>query len=101
MKDYGTMSQAIEKLKKEGYTHNFNLIDEYLELKAEKKKYTADEFEVEKVLRFEGMSSADDNSILYAIKTSNNEKGLLTDGYGVSGGQVSRTILQKLHRHPE
>jgi hypothetical protein len=53
---------------------------------------------VDKVLRFEGMSSAGDNSILYAITTSNDRKGLLTDGFGASGGQVSRTILKKLQR---
>jgi hypothetical protein len=99
MKDYGTLSEAINKLKlEEGYKHDFNLIDEYLELKSEKEKYTADEFEVDKVLRFEGMSNPDDNSILYAITTSNGKKGVLTDGYGVSGGQISKTILDKLNR---
>lgn len=99
MKDYGTLSQAIEILQKEeGYTHDFNLIDDYLELKKEKERYTADEFDVDKVLRFEGMSSAGDNSILYAITTSNGRKGLMTDGFGASGGQISRTLLKKLHR---
>lgn len=99
MKDYGTLSEAINKLKlEEGYKYDFNLLDEYLELKSEKEKYTADEFEVDKVLRFEGMSNPDDNSILYAITTSNGKKGILTDGYGMYGGQVSKTILNKLQR---
>ena len=33
MKDYGTLSQAINKLKlEEGYENDFNLLDEHLEL---------------------------------------------------------------------
>ncbi|MGO1585355.1 MAG: phosphoribosylpyrophosphate synthetase, partial [Mesonia sp.] len=74
MKDYGTLSQAINKLKlEEGYTIDFNLVDEHLENRKDKEKYTAKEFEVDKVLRFEGMSNPGDNSILYAITTSNNK----------------------------
>lgn len=101
MKDFETLSEAINGLKKEGYEHNFNLIDEYLELKSQKERYTANEFDVDKVYRFEGMSNPDDNSILYAITTSKGRKGILTDGYGVSGGQISRTLLKKLHRDTE
>ncbi|MDT0295149.1 phosphoribosylpyrophosphate synthetase [Mesonia ostreae] len=97
MKDYGTLSQAINKLKlEEGYTIDFNLVDEHLENKKDKEKYTAKEFEVDKVLRFEGMSNPGDNSILYAITTSNNKKGLLTDVYGAEASQISKEILKKL-----
>lgn len=101
MKDYGTLSEAINELKKEGYEKDFNLIDEYLEDKEEKQRYTADEFEVDRVFRFEGMSNPDDNSILYAITTSKGSKGLLTDAYGAYSGQISRTILKKLQRETQ
>lgn len=38
MKDYGTLSQAINKLKlEEGYEHDFNLLDEKIELKSKKR----------------------------------------------------------------
>ena len=97
MKDYGTLSQAINKLKlEEGYEHDFNLLDEKIELKAHKETFGVEEFEVDKVLRFEGMSNPDDNSILYAITTTNGKKGILTDGYGISSGQVSKAMLKKL-----
>lgn len=97
MKDYGTLSQAINKLKlEEGYKHDFNLLDEAIELKNERKTFGIDEFEVDKVLRFEGMSNPDDNAILYAITTDAGEKGILVDGYGVSSGQVSEAMLNKL-----
>lgn len=97
MKDYGTLSQAINKLKlEEGYEHDFNLLDEKIELKAKDETFDVEEFEVDKVLRFEGMSNPDDNAILYAITTTNNRKGVLVDGYGAYSGQVSKKMLDKL-----
>ena len=97
MIDYGTLSQAINKLKlEEGYEHDFNLLDEHLELKSEDEKFGVNEFDVDKVLRFEGMSNPDDNSILYAITTENGRKGTLVDGYGVSSGQMSDEMSKKL-----
>ena len=97
MKDYGTLSQAINKLKlEEGYEYDFNLLDEKIELKSEKEFFNHDQFEVDKVLRFEGMSNPDDNAILYAITTHDGRKGVLVDGYGISSGQVSKAMLDKL-----
>ncbi len=97
MKDYGTLSQAINKLKlEEGYEYDFNLLDEKLELKNEKETYDVDDFNVDKVLRFEGASNPDDNAILYAISTKNGKKGVLVDGYGISGGQISKNMMNKL-----
>ena len=98
MKDYGTLSQAINKLKlEEGYEHDFNLLDEQqIEIKSTKETYGVEDFDVDKVLRFEGMSNPDDNAILYAITTTNGRKGVLVDGYGISSGQVSEEMMKKL-----
>ncbi|MDT0649671.1 phosphoribosylpyrophosphate synthetase [Autumnicola edwardsiae] len=97
MKDYGTLSQALNKLKlEEGYEFDFNLLDEKIEIKSLNESYGVEDFDVDKVLRFEGMSNPDDNAILYAISTNNGKKGVLVDGYGVSGGQVSKEMLKKL-----
>jgi hypothetical protein len=97
MKDYGTLSQAINKLKlEEDYEHDFNLLDEKIEIKSKKETFSAEEFDVDKVLRFEGMSNPDDNAILYAITTNSGRKGVLVDGYGISSGQVSEKMMKKL-----
>lgn len=97
MKDYGTLSQAINKLKlEEGYEHDFNLLDEKIELKSKEETFGVEDFDVDKVLRFEGMSNPDDNAILYAITTSKGYKGVLVDGYGISSGQVSKEMIEKL-----
>jgi len=98
MKDYGTLSQAINKLKlEEGYDLDFNLLDEEIQDKTKNETFQLHEFNVDKILRFEGMSDPDDNSILYAISTKNGRKGILVDGYGISGGQVSKSMMDKLN----
>ena len=95
-KSYDTLSQAIEGLKEKGYDTDFNLVDEGIESKHLKKTWKAEQIEVEKAYRFEGMSSAGDNSVLYVINTHDGEKGLLVDAYGVYSGQISKEMIQKL-----
>ena len=57
-----------------------------------------DQLDIDKVYRFEGTSNPDDNCILYAISADDNIKGVLVDGYGVSGGQTSVALAKKLNR---
>lgn len=96
--EYKTLSQAMNQLKEKGYTYDFNLLDEHIENKKDKENYKPNEFEIDKVYRFEGMSNPSDNSILYAITTKNGKKGLLTDAYGTYSGQISEELLNKLKR---
>ena len=55
-----------------------------------------EDFEVDEFYRFEGMSSTDDNSILYAISSKNGIKGLLVDAYGVYSENLNEKMIQKL-----
>ncbi|MBE16769.1 MAG: phosphoribosylpyrophosphate synthetase [Dokdonia sp.] len=96
-KGYSSLSVAIEDLQKEGYTIDFNLVSDGVASKQLKKEWKAGECEVVSFFRFEGMSSTDDNSILYAIKTSDGEKGLLVDAYGVYDGQISPEMIDLLN----
>ena len=96
MKKKETLSLTINALRDKGYIEDFNLLDEHLENKKKKSKYPIEEFEVDHYFRFEGVSNPADNSILYAITTKDGHKGMLVDGYGKSGGQVSEKMLNKL-----
>jgi len=93
-----TLSQRMNELKEQGYTCDFNLDDDKITDKNIDSSYLPDEFNIDKVYRFEGMTNPADNSILYAITTSDERKGLLVDGYGISGGQVSKQLQNKLNR---
>lgn len=55
-----------------------------------------EDFKVDKTFRFEGMSSTDDNSILYAISSKDGIKGLLVDAYGVYAENISEEMRKKL-----
>ena len=93
-----TLSQRIEQLRKEGYTTDFNLEDEKISNNTNSIIYGVDQLDIDKVYRFEGTSNPDDNCILYAISADDDIKGVLVDGYGVSGGQNSIALAKKLNR---
>lgn len=93
---YETLSQAIEALQQQGYTENLNYCDSGLENKGKSCVYPASEIKVHRFFRFEGKTNPGDNSILYAIETSDGHKGLLVDAYGAYSGNIPAEIVQKL-----
>lgn len=97
MKEKGTLSQTMNRLRtEEGYEEDFNLLDNQLELKSKDERFEVNDFNVDEVYRFEGPSNPSDNAVLYAITTNSGRKGVLVDGYGYSGGQISDEMLKKL-----
>ena len=93
---YQTLSQAIEDLQQKGYIENLNYCDAGLENKGKACVYPADEIHVRAFYRFEGQTNPADNTILYAIFTSDGHKGLLVDAYGAYAGNIPYEIVQKL-----
>jgi hypothetical protein len=96
MKNYDTLSEAINDLQLRGYTYDFNLKPECLKCASLELEIHPEEFEVDELHRFEGMSSTDDNSILYAISSKNGIKGTLVDAYGVYAENISEEMRKKL-----
>lgn len=96
MKNYDTLSEAINDLQANGYTYDFNLKPECLECVSLKIEIQPGDFNVDETHRFEGMSSTDDNSVLYAISSKDGIKGLLVDAYGVYAENISETMRRKL-----
>lgn len=96
MKSYDTLSEAIQDLQRRGYTYDFNLKPHCLECASLKLEIHPDDFEIDELHRFEGMSSTDDNSILYAISSKNGIKGTLVDAYGVYAENISEQMRKKL-----
>jgi len=97
---YGTLSQTINGLKGEGYLLDFNIKDECLVCHQTPIELHPDDFEIDKVFRFEGESNPDDEAILYAISSPKyGVKGVLVNGYGISADDASNAIAAKLQRH--
>jgi len=95
-KNYTSLSEATNDLTKRGYTENFILKPECLEYNSLQLKLHPEDFLIDEFYRFEGMSSADDNSIVFAISSKNGLKGVLVDAYGVYSESLNEAMIQKL-----
>lgn len=93
---YDTLSEAIGDLHKRGYTYDFNLKPHCLECASLKLEIHPEDFEIDEIHRFEGMSSTDDNSILYAISSKEGIKGTMVNAYGVYADNISEDMRKKL-----
>ncbi|MEO6071131.1 MAG: phosphoribosylpyrophosphate synthetase [Chitinophagaceae bacterium] len=97
---YGTLSQTINGLKSEGYDKDFNIKEECLVCHSIDTALSPEDFEIDKVYRFEGESNPDDESVLYAISSPKyGVKGVLVNGYGISSDAGSNAIVAKLQKH--
>lgn len=92
---YDTISKAIEELRKQGYTIDFNLEKNCIVCHPE--KFEPEDFEIVDVYRYEGNSDPADEAAVYAIESKTGLKGILVTGYGISTDGMSAQILSKLH----
>jgi quercetin dioxygenase-like cupin family protein len=99
---YGTLSETINGLKKDGYTLDFNINKECVICDQQNISLSPEDFEIDKLFRFEGESNPDDQSILYAISSPKFKvKRVLVNGYGISSDEKSNTVISKLRTHTE
>lgn len=98
--NYGTLSETINALRKEGYILDFNLHDDCVVCHKNEHQLTADEFEIDAIYRFDGQTDPDDEAVVYAISSSKfNTKGILVNGYGVYSDEFSSALIGKLRKH--
>ncbi|HEY9008913.1 phosphoribosylpyrophosphate synthetase [Ohtaekwangia sp.] len=96
MQSFETLSEAINHLKRKGYTSDFNLHPDWIESAPLNLRLMPQEFHVDAVYRFEGMTNPDDNTILFAISSTSGVKGLLIDAYGAYTESLSPSLIDKL-----
>lgn len=98
MENYNNLIEAINGLKKQGYTEDFNIQGECLECQRGYYKMFHNDFEIDKIYRFEGDgSSPDDSSILYAISSEKFKvKGTMINSYGIYSDAIADEMLAKL-----
>lgn len=97
MKQYTTLLETMNELRKEGYTEDFNLQQNCIECRNGQFKLFTDEFKVDNYFCFEGESNPSDAAILYAISSDVHElKGVLVNGYGIYSEAITDEMLQKL-----
>jgi hypothetical protein len=92
---YDTVTEAIEQLKKQGYTLDLNLKENHFV--AGGQQYPADEFEIVDLYRYEGHSDPADEATVYALASASGIKGIFVSGYGISTDDESTETLKQLH----
>ncbi|HLP12372.1 MAG TPA: hypothetical protein VK177_10610 [Flavobacteriales bacterium] len=91
---YGTVTEAIHELRKQGFTRDFNLEENCIVCHPE--KFNPDDFEIVDVYRYEGNTDPADEATVYAIESKSGIKGILVSGYGTSADSMSAAMLSKL-----
>jgi hypothetical protein len=96
---YSNLLEAINGLKAEGYTEDFNLRQDCIECKNRGYKIFHDEFVIDKHYRFDVQSDAADQSIIYAISSEKyGLKGILVNAYGIYSEPMTNEMLDKLNK---
>ncbi|WP_118952676.1 phosphoribosylpyrophosphate synthetase [Taibaiella helva] len=98
--DFPTVTDAIAWLEKIGYTYDFNLDNDCLSYEGGQKRLNPEEFTIDKVFRFEGITDPGDENVVYAISSeSHGVKGILMNAFGVYSDPVSDKMIKKLATH--
>jgi len=91
---YGTVTEAINEFKQQGFLLDLNLEENQLSSSAG--KFATEDFEIVAFYRYEGDSDPADGAMVYAIESNHGHKGILVTGYGVYTGSISEKLLKKL-----
>ena len=98
-KSYGTLSETVNGLKRDGYTHDFNMREECIVCHQNDTSLSPEDFEIDAAYRFEGESNPDDEAVVYAISSPKfGIKGVLVNGYGIYEEPASSALVEKLRR---
>jgi hypothetical protein len=94
--DMKTLASCLNKLMLDGYDQDFKVNEKGIFSMQTEKKYRPEDIHVVNFYRFEGASDPGDNSILYAIETSDGAKGTLTDAYGPYAEPLVTAFMKKV-----
>ncbi|HMK03389.1 MAG TPA: hypothetical protein VK489_04325 [Ferruginibacter sp.] len=97
MQHYSNLIDAINGLAKRGYTFNFNIKRDCIECVENRIQFQPDEFEINEVHRFQEMSDVENEGILYAISSTQNDlKGLLVNAFSIYADMASAALVAKI-----
>ncbi len=97
----GTVSEAIAQLQADGYTGNWYATDDHL-LRCSESGEDADPSQVtiEQILRFEGQSDPDDETIVFALSEPGGRRGVYSAPYGAARPAEDAAVIALLRRRP-
>ena len=97
MKAYDTLVEALNDLKRRGFTTDFNIAFDKVQCSATGTCLNPSQFEIVEHYRFEGKNDPDDSSVLYAIAAKDGRlKGVLVNAYGMYSDAITDELIKKL-----
>jgi hypothetical protein len=99
MKNYVSLTDALDDLRKRGYEADFETQSPCLYCSDLDLRLIEEEFNIDEVYRFEADSDPDSNAVVYAISSAAGIKGTVLDGLGASAGHFSFEMAGKLQFH--
>lgn len=100
MRSYSTLSEAVNDLQQRGYTDDLALGGHCVICHGRSVSLDPADFEIDEFHRFEGMSDPEDQSIVYAISSTDGRiKGILINGYGPDASNITQELVRKLATH--
>lgn len=99
---YETVSEAVDDLVKRGYTTDFLVKENEDCITCGKSglSLSPEEFEIDEIYRFEGMSDPADETIIYAVSSTQHDvKGVVVNSFGADFGYRSSRLVEHLNRH--
>jgi hypothetical protein len=96
MKYYNTSLEALIDLKDRGYTSDFSIESNGIYCPGLDLRLSPQDFHIDEYYRFEGMTSPDESSVVYAISSTDGVKGILIDAYGVYAENLNFDMAKKL-----
>lgn len=94
--NYRSLSQALKKLKRLGYSGDFKFKNDCLIHAGTERAYHSDELLIVEHHRFEGMTNPSDMSILFVLEAEDGTQGTIVSGYGIYANMKLIEFLDKV-----
>jgi len=92
---YGTISEAINKLRDQGFVLDFQVENNSFVI--DSKLYDPEQIEIVDLYRYEGDSDPADESSVFALTAPGGLKGILVAGYGPNANEEMGEMIKHLH----
>lgn len=100
MKNYETLTDALDDLKKRGYDSDFEPQSNCLYCNNLDLRLNEAEFHVDEVYHFEVDSNPADNAVVYALTSNTGEKVTIVDRVSASVENISFDVTGKIKNYP-
>jgi len=101
VKLHTNMVEAIQDLKRRGFTANFEFLGQSFRDVDSGRTFEANELTIVEHYRFEGTSDPDDMSVVYAIEIDGGPKGIIADAFGLYANPDLGGFLEKVRVREE